>query len=130
MINNDTILKSTFITCCFLFLNSIELSAQPDIPAGLNAQGYDSHIELNWFKNAEPNLSGYRIYRAEDSINFELITFIPQSSNSYIDFIGEQDKIFQYKITAINTSNEESGFSDAQTAFTFEMTDEELLTMV
>lgn len=130
MINNDTILKSTFITCCFLFLNSIELSAQLDIPAGLNAQGYDSHIELNWFKNAEPNLSGYRIYRAEDSINFELITFIPQSSNSYIDFIGEQDKIFQYKITAINTSNEESGFSDAQTAFTFEMTDEELLTMV
>ena len=130
MINNDTILKSTFITCCFLFLNSIELSAQLDIPAGLNAQGYDSHIELNWFKNAEPNLSGYRIYRAEDSINFELITFIPQSSNSYIDFIGEQDKIFLYKITAINTSNEESGFSDAQTAFTFEMTDEELLTMV
>jgi len=105
-------------------------AAQPSPPTGLTAEGYDSHIELTWDQNAEPNLTGYNIYRSENGGNFNLLKFVGKLEQSTIDFIGEHDRAFDYKITAKNSAGEESGFSGLVQAATFEMSDEELLTMV
>ncbi|HFA48156.1 MAG TPA: T9SS type A sorting domain-containing protein [Bacteroidetes bacterium] len=113
-----------------VLLFAFSLAAQPAPPTNLSADGYDSHIELHWNKNAEPGLSGYRIYRSENGGGFEFLKFVGKLNDSAIDFIGEHDRAFEYKITAKNNSGEESGFSNLAQAATFEMTDAELLTMV
>ena len=107
------------------------LASQPPAPpAGLTARGYDSHIELHWNQNAEPNLNGYRIYRSENGKDFQFLKFVGQLNDSAIDFIGEHNRTFEYKITAQNNAGEESDFSHPAQAATFEMSDDELLTMV
>jgi hypothetical protein len=116
--------------CLTLIFFTFGVIAQPETPSGLTLESYDSHIELSWFKNAEPNLSTYRIYRSEDGLNFDQIKIVSSSNNSYIDFVGRFDKSYTYKITAVNNIAEESGFSSAIAGSTFEMTDEEMLTMV
>lgn len=113
----------------FFFVQSI-LAQAPEPPTGLLATGYDSHIELEWNQNAEPNLSGYNIYRSENGTDFEFLKFVTKLNDSNIDFIGEHGREFDYKITAKNTSGQESDFSNLVSAATFEMTDDELLTMV
>ena len=119
----------TFYLCFWLVLHNVVV-AQPDAPTGVEVISYDSHLELQWNSNAEPNLSGYRIYRADQGSTFEFLTSVEKINTQHIDFIGTQNQSFDYKITAINTANEESNFSNQVAASTFEMTDEELLTMV
>jgi hypothetical protein len=124
-----TLREKIFFFTIFLLFN-FGVVAQPDIPTGFAIKSYDFHNELTWFPNAEPNLSAYKIYRSEDGNNFELVESVTTINTSWIDFVGEHDRTFQYKITAINNISEESDFSETKIATTFEMTDEELLTMV
>lgn len=106
------------------------LSAQPDPPAGFQAAGYDSHIELSWFGNAEPDLGAYRLYRSENGADFAFLRSIGKLNTSAIDFVGAHGQAYAYMLTAVNTSGQESAFSDTVSAVTFEMTDEQLLGMV
>lgn len=129
------IIGRTIYLFCIIFILGIAipalpLLAQPEPPTGLTATAYDSHIELNWFASAEPNLSTYRIYRSGDGENFEFLKSVNSINTQYIDFIGAHDQAFTYRLTASNTSAQESEFSSMVSAQTFEMTDEELLTMV
>lgn len=123
---NTRLLNSICISLALPFI----LIAQPDPPSGLEATGYDSHIELNWFQNAEPNLGAYRVYRSENGGDFIFYRSVGKLSTTTIDFIGEHDRSYAYTLTAVNTSGQESTFSDTVSATTFEMTDEELLEMV
>ncbi|TAE57547.1 MAG: hypothetical protein EAZ89_03845, partial [Bacteroidetes bacterium] len=102
-------------------------------PAALAAQGYDSHIELSWTPNAEPQLEGYRIYRsADDGATYQLLRFVDKSQQIYVDFVGQQaqGQEFTYKITAVGSSGQNSAFSNTATAQAEPMNDEELLDMV
>ena len=119
----------TILLCIGLVLPN-GVVAQPDAPTGLEAISYDSHVELRWNSNAEPNLSSYSIYRSDQGSTFQFLTSVGSINTQYIDFIGAQNQSFEYRITATNSSSEESDFSNQVAASTFEMTDEELLTMV
>ncbi len=111
-------------------LNAQWVDAQT-IPTGLRSEAYDSHIELFWNPNPEPNLLKYRIYASEDSTeNFERIAEAGRAETSHIDFVGTPDVIKYYKISAVNSSGDEGEFSDIVADTTFAMTDDELLTMV
>ena len=120
--------KNVFVT--FFLLLSIGVVAQPDAPTGLEVKSYDSHFELRWNANAEPNISSYKIYRAAAGEDFQLLSSTNSINKEYIDFVESQNATFSYKITASNTSSQESDFSNEVSGSTFTMSDEELLTMV
>lgn len=125
---STVLIRTLFICFCFSF--SVDAEAQPSAPSGLAVNGYDAHIELEWFKNAESNINGYRIYRSDNGGDYDMIKSLTSIHDSYIDFIGEHDLTFDYKITAYNSDSQESDFSEIKSASTFAMTDEELMTMV
>lgn len=102
-------------------------------PDDLTAVGYDSHVELNWTPGAEPGLSGYRIYRSMDGgQNFQPVRFLGGTESRYIDFVRPlgTNLSLQYRLSALNIAGQESAPSPAVTVNTFDMSDEELLTMV
>ncbi|HMX41316.1 MAG TPA: hypothetical protein PKD78_13350, partial [Saprospiraceae bacterium] len=38
----------------------------PAAPAGVAAVGFEQHIDLRWQPNAEPQVTGYKVYRSTD----------------------------------------------------------------
>lgn len=104
-----------------------------DIPAGVVATGYDSHIEITWNANDPSNLNGYQIQRSEDNgLTFQTIGVIPNTDTGYIDWVRDfgYGKEFHYKVAALNAANQLSEYSDTTSAATREFTDDELLDMV
>ncbi len=125
---------STKLTHTFLglFMASF-LLAQPAAPSGVMATGYDSHVELRWQPNAESNVSFYRIYRADGAgQTFLFVKDVPASQRWYIDFRGYSPTGSQqsYRITAFNTSSQQSAPSEIMAAPTAPMNDEALMDMV
>jgi hypothetical protein len=102
----------------------------PSTPRGLEATGYDRHIDLKWKPNNEDDLQYYKIYRSPDNANFKQIEIQSSDFNRFTDFLGEFGKTAFYKISALDYNNNESRLSENATATTHEMEDEELLTMV
>lgn len=73
----------------FLFILSIHYTySQISTPTNFKAISYDSHIELTWSPNYEPDLSGYKIYKATPSSEMQYYRYLSKLSNSYIDFVG------------------------------------------
>lgn len=101
----------------------------PATPAGLNAKGYDSHIDLTWRRNSEAPFY-YKIYRSWDGQNYSAIGTQKGHLTRFVDFIGAQNKKVFYKISAVDAHDNESGLSQAVNASTRRLNDEELLTMV
>lgn len=126
---NHQILSRNLFSLLLLFSSSLAYS-QPSTPTNLVATGYDSHIELTWNPNAELDLSGYNIYRSSNGVDFTFLQFIGSINQAHIDFLGAPPQQYYYKIAATNNIGQESPLSAAIEASTFEMTDEELLTMV
>lgn len=102
-------------------------------PQGLTAEGYDSHVELNWAPGAEPQLEGYRIYRSLDNgASFQPVRYLSGVHSRFIDFVRPigTNLNLQYRITALNSAGQESLPSATVSTSTFDMTDEQLMDMV
>ncbi len=79
----------------------------PAVPKGLQASIAPNSIELNWERNTEEDLSGYRVYRAEGNGTLEKIadvTAVP----SYSDRKVEHGKSYRYAIAAVDQAGNES----------------------
>ncbi|HHB79749.1 MAG TPA: hypothetical protein ENK85_11000 [Saprospiraceae bacterium] len=112
-------------------LSGFSIYAQPATPLGFASKGYDSHIELSWTKSTDPTVTAYRIYRSDANQNdFQLIKSLGYLNDAYIDFVGDQNAHYDYKISAVNQSQQESPLSDLQNASTQPFSDDELLDMV
>ncbi|MCB9323253.1 MAG: DUF3131 domain-containing protein [Lewinellaceae bacterium] len=124
------ILRKWSTALFFVFLPFL-FYAQPDAPSGLSVQGYDSHLELKWNPTSDPSVSGFRIYKRilPDGLQ-EQAGYVGVFSTDYIDFTGRQDMSVEYTLRAVDFLGLESADSAPVTASTFEMTDDELLTMV
>ncbi|MCB0841796.1 MAG: T9SS type A sorting domain-containing protein [Bacteroidetes bacterium] len=102
-------------------------------PLDLKGKGYDSHVRLTWTPNTEPHLGGYYIYQSIDNgISYQLRKFLTEKDTVFNDFTGHQGKNLnlKYKIAAVNVAGGTSALSNPIDVSTFEMSDEELLTMV
>ena len=79
----------------------------PVAPKGLQASNAPNSIELNWERNTEGDLNGYRVYRAEGNAALEKIADVSVVP-SYSDRKVEHGKTYHYAITAVDQSGNES----------------------
>lgn len=110
-----------------------EIAAQdvtpPAVPQGVAAFGYEKHVDIEWYDNSEPDLAGYKVY-IKSGQNYNLFTTVGRNKTFYsinFNFIGVP---FTFKVSAFDSSGNESQLSDSAYAITHMMTDEEFLDMV
>lgn len=109
------------------------ISPPASAPVGVLAVGYDSHIEIVWNSNSSENLNGYKVQRSTDNgETFHTIGMVSKTDSGFIDFVrslGYGTNI-QYRVAALNASNQTSEYSEITSAATREFTDDEMLDMV
>jgi len=79
----------------------------PLAPKGVQASTAPNSIELNWDRNTEEDLSGYRIYRAEGNGAMEKagdVSAVPSFSDRKV----EHGKTYHYAISAVDQAGNES----------------------
>jgi hypothetical protein len=79
----------------------------PGIPKGLQASSAPNSIELNWERNTEEDLNGYRLYRAEGSGALEKVgdvSVLPRYSDRKV----EHGKTYRYAVSALDQAGNES----------------------
>jgi hypothetical protein len=79
----------------------------PAAPKGLQASTAPNSIELNWERNTEEDLNGYRVYRGEGSQALEKIADVSVVP-SYSDRKAEHGKTYRYAISAVDQAGNES----------------------
>ena len=84
----------------------------PAAPKGLQASSAPNSIELNWERNTEEDLGGYRVYRAEGNGAMEKIADV-SAVPSYSDRKVEHGKTYRYAISAVDQAGNESPRSAA-----------------
>jgi hypothetical protein len=82
----------------------------PAVPAGLRADAVTASIELAWDRNTEPDLAGYRIYRAVGDGPLEKVADTSQVP-TYSDRAVEHGKTYRYSISAVDRVGNESARS-------------------
>jgi hypothetical protein len=79
----------------------------PALPAGLSAVAGLGSVELVWERNTEPDLKGYRVYRAAEGREFEVLAEFVDSP-AYSDRQVESGKRYRYAIRAVDLAGNES----------------------
>jgi exo beta-1,2-glucooligosaccharide sophorohydrolase (non-reducing end) len=102
----------------------------PPAVHGVQAKGYERHIDLSWDAVTDANLAQYVVYRSIDGKPYRQIGVQRPGVNRYCDYVGDPHFTASYKVSARTSTLKESPRSEAVTASTHPMTDDELLTMV
>ena len=92
--------------------------------------GYDRHIEVGWNDDDSPNVARFVIYRSMDGSDFKPVGMQVPGIRRYVDFLGKPDAKATYKVAAEDWQYRASVMSEAASAATRQMSDEELLTML
>jgi VCBS repeat-containing protein len=88
----------------------------PDPPTNLAAIGGDSVVALDWDDNSEPDLASYSVYRDTSSSGpySQIDSGVPVSA--YSDTSVTNGVTYYYVVTAVDTSSNESGYSNEASA--------------
>jgi hypothetical protein len=86
----------------------------PAVPKGVQASSAPNSIELNWERNTEEDLHGYRVYRAEGNGALEKIADVSVAP-SYSDRKVEHGKTYRYAVAAVDQTGNESPRSEPVT---------------
>ena len=91
-----------------IILNTTD-STSPATPTGLVAILTNTGIVLKWDENKESDLKGYYLYRlAEGKAEFKRLTDEPLTLPSYFDQSVEEDKLYTYRVTAVDSATQEN----------------------
>lgn len=82
----------------------------PSAPAGVTAIASTGSIELAWEQNSEPDLAGYRVYRAEGTGEFARIGEIRTAPN-YSDRPVRSGVRYRYAVSSVDKAGNESAQS-------------------
>jgi len=111
--------------------NDLAADASPlPAPTNVRALGYDRHIELRWDPVNHGAVGRYIVYRSLDGKNFEPIGIQLPDVTRYSDFLGKSGVTARYKVAASDGNYRASPLSNAVSASTRELSDDELLTML
>lgn len=88
----------------------------PAIPQNFQATAGNSLITLSWSANTESDLSHYKIYRSpthgfSPTVN-DLLATVYKPNNNYVDNNVTNGVTYYYRISAVDGSGNESGFSE------------------
>lgn len=83
----------------------------PTAPTGLTASLFNGRIRLVWTLSSDPNVVGYRVYRA--AAPFEVLgeaqrVATPGQNTSSIEDLPDVDGTYYYRVVAVNASGTES----------------------
>jgi hypothetical protein len=86
----------------------------PRTPTGLAAIPSADGVDLSWEPNTEPDLAGYNVYRRQVSSAGEVtgtpirLTSTPTPAPAFSDRTAQPGQTYSYRITAIDTTGNES----------------------
>lgn len=109
-----------YVSCVFEGVcNGSGDTTPPATPNNLLASGGSNEITLSWSPNSDSDLAGYHIYRSESaSGNYIRINSALHTTTNYTDSSLASNTTYFYKITAVDTSNNESSTSISVNATT------------
>lgn len=87
------------------------IAVPPSAPQDLFASPSNAKVSLVWTRNFEPDLLRYRIYSDTTTPATTLLDSVGQSSTSYVDTNVVNGITYYYRITAADSSLNESGYS-------------------
>jgi Cellulase (glycosyl hydrolase family 5)/Fibronectin type III domain/Calcineurin-like phosphoesterase len=88
----------------------------PAVPTGLTATAGDSKVTLTWAANGESDLAGYRVYRRNADGTWPTTATASTTTNSWTDSGRANGTTYTYRITAIDTTGNESAASAVASA--------------
>jgi fibronectin type 3 domain-containing protein len=93
-------------------VTNVKPMSPPTAPTGMNSSASGSGIKINWTKNTEGNVAGYRIYRS-DSANgtFTLLNSALVTTNNYTDILAPVGQTSYYRVTAVDVHGNESAYN-------------------
>ena len=86
-------------------------SVPPAAPVGLVASVVGTAVALDWADNGEPDLASYNVYRRTASGSYGAPIAMDVVLNDYTDESVPGGGLYYYRITAVDTSGNESGGS-------------------
>jgi fibronectin type 3 domain-containing protein len=82
----------------------------PAVPSGLSAVIGPRSVELVWNRDTEPDLAGYRIYRAEGTAPLSKLSE-GRTTPTFSDRTAEKGKTYRYAVAAFDQAGNESAKS-------------------
>jgi len=95
--------------------SNVQTSATTEMLTGTGTPAPTHTVALSWNASTSSNVSGYNIYRAlfgTSCGSYAKINSMPNTSTLYTDSSVVDGTSYCYASTALNTSNEESGYSN------------------
>ncbi len=80
----------------------------PAAPTGLAVLPRAGGLELLWSPSPEPDLAGYRVYRASGGAAAERLAELPATQASYLDATAKPGTSYQYTISGFDQAGNES----------------------
>lgn len=129
---STTTIINKIILILYLFI-SLETFAKVDTippltPQNVKAFGYENHIDLCWWNNDEPDLAGYKVYRKVSGQFYFYTNVSKEKSYLMLSNLGLNNSQ-TFKVSAYDSSGNESPLSDSVVATTHLISDEEFLDM-
>jgi len=93
---------------------TVEVGTPPSAPTGLAAVGGDGQVTLSWNTNPEPDIDYYIIYRATTPAPAGSLTTV--MSPGYLDTDVVNDTTYHYRLRAVDTEGDKSGYSNEANA--------------
>jgi hypothetical protein len=103
------------VTAALTFTSNAQSSATVETLTGTGAAAPVHSVNLSWSASTSSNVSGYNIYRAAYASacgSFSKINSLLNTGTLYTDSAVVDGATYCYATTAVNTSNEESGYSN------------------
>jgi fibronectin type 3 domain-containing protein len=111
----ESSLKILSLAATVFLIGCAGVSSRTETVTGTGPTASTHTVNLSWNASTSPDISGYNIYRAiytNSCGSFSKINSVLNTSTSYTDSKLADGTSYCYATTAVNVSNEESGYSN------------------